>query len=268
MKTDFTSTMMKFHIFAISFFGFNNFLNAQITATWKGGVDTNFYNEKNWDKTDIDFNNLSGTDLIIGAGNPNNPVIPKNKDADKLVKRSRTLTTNLGANVIIVGEFFSNGSANLNGTITVDAPAALFNMRKEVYLGKGTTGALNINAGKAVVKNILFIGNGTGGDGLATLNSGTSLQTGRLEIGTGQGNPTGNLKIKGTVTVETDLNIGILGHISINGAGKLIVMGNKEEILKAWVKSKTIGCTIGKVLQVNFDGTKTTVNINENPLAR
>jgi hypothetical protein len=263
MKTNFTFTQMRFYLLAISFFGFINFSNAQV-ANWVGGVDTDFYNVKNWDYPKIDFTNLVTTNVIIGAGTPNNPVNIGYTGNETMPKRPATLTTNVGANITVIGNFFPNGLSNMNGTITVDAPAALFSVRNQAYLGKGAVGILNINTGKAAVKNNFFIGNGTGGDGLVTVNSGTLLEIlGGLELGTGAGDPTGNLKIKGTVTVESSINIGINGHVSISGTGKLIVSGNKEEVLKAFVKSRTIGCTVGKRLQVVFDGTKTTVNISE-----
>lgn len=264
MKTNFTFTKMKFYIFTISFFGFINSSNAQI-AHWIGGVDNNFYNIKNWDYSSIDFAHFVTIDLVIDAGKPNNPANAGYAGADTSNKRPATLTTNAGSNLIVTGTFFPNGVSNLNGTITVDAPAALFSMRNQAYLGKGGVGILNINAGKAAVKNNFYVGNGNGGNGSVTVNSGTSLEVlGSLEIGTGIGNPEGILKIKGgTVNVETSLNIGVNGHISISGTGKLVVTGNKEEILKAHVKNRTIGCTVGKTLEVIFDGTKTSVRIKE-----
>ena len=262
MKTNFTITKMRLFLLVISFFGFINFSNAQV-ANWIGGVDTNFYNVKNWDYTSIDFAHFVTVDLIIGAGKPYNPVNAGYVGADTSNKRPATLTTNVGANIIVTGTFFPNGISNLNGTITVNGPAALFSIRNQSYLGKGASGILNIDAGKAAVKNNFYIGNLAGGNGLVTVNTGTSLEVlGSLEIGTGPGDPIGNLKIKGgTVNVETSVNIGLNGHISIAGTGKLIVAGNKLEILKAHVKSRTIGCTVGKILEVIFDGTKTTVRI-------
>jgi hypothetical protein len=264
MKTNSTITKMRFYLFVISFFGFTNFSDAQVKATWKGEVDTDFYNQKNWD-IPIDFNNLIGTDLIIGAGTPNNPKNIGYSGPEKMPKRPSSLTTNASANIIITGTLFPNGITNLNGTITVDALGAQFSVRNMAYVGKAATGTLNINTGNAFVKNNLYIGNETGGNGLITVNDGTALGIGgSLEIGTGIGDPAGSLKIKGgTVTAESAINIGINGHISINGTGKLVVMGNKEEVLKAYVKSRTIGCTVGKRLDVAFDGTKTSVSINE-----
>lgn len=261
MKTNFTINKMKFYLFAISFFGFINFSNAQV-ANWIGGVDTNFYNVKNWDYTKIDFTNLISTNLIIGAGSPNHPTNIGYTGNETMPKRPASLTTNVGANIVVTANFFPNGLSNLNGTITVDAPAAVFNIRNQAYLGKGASGILNINTGKAAVKNNFFIGSGAGGDGLVIVNNGTALDVlGSLEIGTGTGAPKGNIKIKGTVSAETSVNIGPNGHVSISGTGKLIVSGNKEEVLKSYVKSRTIGCTVGKILEVVFDGTKTTVRI-------
>ncbi|WP_281637483.1 hypothetical protein [Flavobacterium marginilacus] len=262
MKTNFTITKMRFFLLAISFFGFVNFSNAQI-INWTGGTDTNFYNVKNWDNTSIDFANLITVDLIIGAGSPNNPANLGFTGTETMAKRPRTFTTNTGANITITGTFFPNGLSTLNGTINVDALAAQFSMRNTAYLGKGTSGMLNINAGKVLVKNALYIGNATGGNGLVTVNSGTSLEIGNsLEIGTGVGDPIGDLRIKGgTVSVETALNIGPNGHAFISGTGKLIVTGNKEAVIKSYIKSRAVSCTVGKTLEVLFDGTKTTVRI-------
>lgn len=267
MKTNFTM-QMKFYLLAISFFGFINFSNAQnapLKITWKGTVDNNFYNEKNWDNTNINFEDFNNTNLIIGAGSPYNPVNAGYKGPEKTPKRPGQLITEVGANIFVTGNFVPYGESILNGTITVDAADAQLNVRKAAYIGKGASGTLNINAGNAAVKNNLYIGNDTGGTGWVNINNGTTLGIGgALEIGTGAGFPTGYLKIKGgTVTVETDINIGINGHVSINGNGKLILTGNKEEVLKAYVKSRTIGCTLGKQLQVVFDGTKTSVSILE-----
>jgi hypothetical protein len=262
MKNNFTLTKMRFYLFAISFFGFINLSNAQV-ANWIGGVDSDYYNVKNWDYTSIDFTNLVSTNIIIGPGSPNNPTNIGYIGNETMPKRPATLTTNVGANIVVTGNFFPNGLSNLNGTITVDAPAAVFSVRNQAYLGKGDSGTLNVKTGKAAVKNNLFIGSGAGGNGLVTINTGTALEVlGSLEIGTGAGDPIGNLKIKdGAVNVESSINIGINGHVSISGTGRLIVAGNKLDILKAHVKSRTIGCTVGKILEVIFDGTKTTVRI-------
>lgn len=264
MKNNFTITKMRLCLFAVSFFGFINLSNAQV-ANWVGSVDNDFYNVKNWDYPNIDFSNLVSTNVIIGAGTPHNPVNIGYIGNETMPKRPATLTTNVGANITITGNFFPNGLSTLNGTITLGAPTAVFSIRNQAYLGKGASGTLNINAGKAAVKNNLFLGSGAGGNGLVTLNTGTALEIlGGLEIGTGAGDPTGNLKIKdGSVTVETSINIGVNGHISIIGTGRLIVSGNKQEVLKAYVKSRTIGCTVGKILEVIFDGTKTTVRIKD-----
>jgi len=265
MKTNFTITKMKFYLFAISFFGFVNFSDAQI-INWVGGVDKNFYNVKNFDNTNIDFANLINSDIVIGAGSPNNPVnVGFTGSSESMNKRPRTLTTNVGANIIITGIFFPNGPSVLNGTITLEGVNAQFGIRNNCHLGKGAAGVLNINGGKVSVKNVFYVGNGVGGNGLITVNSGTALElSSTLELGTGVGDPIADLRIKGgTVTIETALNVGINGHIFISDTGSLIVKGNKEEALKALVKSRVISCTIGRSLEVISDATKTTVRLKE-----
>ncbi|MGQ7945118.1 hypothetical protein [Flavobacterium sp. WC2509] len=263
MKTNFTITKMRFYLFAISFFGFINFSNAQI-INWVGAADKNFYNVKNWDNASIDYANLITTDIVIGAGSPNNPTnVGFTGSNESMNKRPRSLTTNVGANIIITGIFFPNGASTLNGTITLDGVNAQFGIRNTCYLGKGASGILNINGGKVSVKNVFYVGNGVGGNGLITVNTGTSVELlSTMELGTGIGDPIADLRIKGgTVTIETALNIGINGHVFISDNGVLIVKGNKEEALKALVKSRVISCTIGKKLEVISDGTKTTVRI-------
>jgi len=253
MKNNFTITKMKFYFFAISFLGLINLSNAQ-QITWIGNVDNNFYNVKNWDNASIDFTNLIPVNLVIGAGSPNNPVNIGHVGADSMSKRPATLTTNVRANIIITKTFFPNGLTNLNGTITLEE-AALFSIRNSAYLGKGASGVLTINSGKALVKNTLYLGNAAGGNGLITVNKGTSLEI-------GAGDPIGDLRIKdGTVTIETAINIGPNGHIFISGAGKLVITGNKEDVLKGYIKSRALSCTVGKKLEVVFDGTKTLVRI-------
>lgn len=264
MKTNFTFVKMRFAFFAVSFFLFTHFLNAQ-TYNWVGGVDTNFYNVNNWDNTSIDFANLGLSNLIIGVGNTNNPINVGHSGADVIAKRPKTLTTNVGANIIITKTFFPNGVSNLNGTITLNE-AANFNNRNYVYLGKGTAGILNINAGSINSNLTFFIGNGAGGNGLVNVNGGTLYANTYLEVGTGTGNPTGNINITGgTVDVKTAVNIGANGHISISGIGQLIVTGDKTTALTDYITNGKISCTVGSSLKVAFDGTRTSVAIYQDP---
>ncbi|MGQ7945480.1 polysaccharide lyase family protein [Flavobacterium sp. WC2509] len=271
MKTNFTKTQMKIFLFAISFFGFINFSNAQ-TYNWVGGVSTDFYDVNNWDNTAINFAALSSSNLIIGAGIPNNPINAGYSGADSTAKRPSTLTTNIGANVIITGTLFPNGVSNLNGTLTVNG-SANFNNRNYVYLGKAATGILNINAGSVASKYSFFIGNGTGGNGLVNVSGGTLYAGGaagsyNLEVGNGTGNPTGNLNIVGgTVDVYNNINIGTNGHVFISGIGQLIVTGDKTTALQAYITSGQLTCTSGKTLSVVYNSTtgRTTVNIPQNP---
>lgn len=255
---------MSLCFFIITFFGFINNSNAQ-TYNWIGGVDTNFYNVNNWDNVAIDFANLAASDIIIGAGVPNNPINVGHSGNDVIAKRPKTLTTNAGANIIITGTFFPNGNSTLNGTITLNG-AANFNNRSIVYLGKGASGILNINAGNVNSKNAFYIGNGAGGNGLVNVNAGTLYAGTYLELATGTGSPTGNINITGgTVDVTTGINIGTNGLITISGIGQLVVTGDKTTVLTDYITNGKITCPAGSVLKVTYNGTRTSVTIYQDP---
>lgn len=263
MKKTLPKTKLPFCIVAILFFSIINTSLAQ-TFNWVGNVSTDFYDVNNWDNNTINFSTLSSSNLIIGAGTPNNPVNIGHSGADVIAKRPASLTTNVGANVIVTGTFFPNGTSTYNGTVTLNG-AANFNNRNILYLGKGAAGTLNVNAGSVASKNAFYIGNGAGGNGLANINAGTLYAGTYLEIATGTGSPTGNLNISGgTVDVTTGVNIGTNGHIFISGLGQLIVSGDKRTALQAYITSGQITCTGGKTLDVVY-GTRTTVNIHQDP---
>jgi len=263
MKKKLSITNSTFFSFLITFFGCITFSNAQIN--WVGGVDTNFYNINNWDNTAIDFANLGSTNLIIGAGNPNNPTNVGHTGADVIAKRPATLTTNVGANIIVTGTFYPNGTSTLNGTITLNG-SANFNIRNIAYLGKGASGILNINTGSAASKNAFYIGNASGGDGLVNVNAGTLYAGTYLEVGTGTGNPIGNVNISGgTVDVISGINIGTNGHITISGIGQLIVTGDKTTVLTDYITNGKITCPTGSLLKVTYNNNRTNVTIYQDP---
>jgi hypothetical protein len=256
-------TKQSFCIVIILFFSIINASFAQ-TYNWVGGVSTDFYDVNNWDNNTINFATLSSSNLIIGAGTPNNPINIGHSGADVIAKRPATLTTNVGANIIVTGTFFPNGVSNLNGTITLNG-AANFNNRNFVYLGKGAAGTLTINAGSTASKNAFYIGNASSGNGLVNVNGGTLYAGTYLEVATGIGNPIGNLNITGgTVDVTTGVNIGTNGHVFISGLGQLIVSGDKRTVLQTYISNGQITCPVGKTLDVVY-GTRTTVNIHQDP---
>jgi hypothetical protein len=264
MKKTLSKPRLSICIATILFFGIINASFAQ-TFNWTGSVSTDFYDVNNWDNPSINFASLSSSNLIIGAGTPNNPINVGHSGNDVIAKRPSTLTTNVGANIIVTGTFFPNGVSNLNGTITLNGNAN-FNNRNYVYLGKGAAGTLNINSGSAASKNTFYIGNAAGGNGLVNVNGGTLYSSSYLEVGNGTGNPTGNLNITGgTVDVATAVNIGTNGHIFISGIGQLIVTGDKTTALQAYITSGKITCTSGKTLDVVYNGTRTSVNIHQDP---
>lgn len=235
------------------------------TFNWVGGVSTDFYDVNNWDNTAINFGALSSSNLIIGAGTPNNPINIGHSGNDVIAKRPATLTTNVGSNIIVTGTFFPNGISNLNGTITLNANAN-FNNRNILYLGKAAAGTLIINSGSVSSKNAFYIGNAAGGNGLVNVNGGSLWAGTSLEVGTGTGNPTGNLNIiGGTVNVATNLNIGTNGNVFINGLGQLLVTGDKKTALETYIANGKITCPASSSLSVTYDGSKTSVVIYQDP---
>jgi hypothetical protein len=264
MKNTLPKTKLSICFLSLLYFSIISSSFAQ-TYNWVGGVSTDYYNVNNWDNTSIDFASLNSANLVIGAGNPNNPTNVGHSGNDVIAKRPNIFTTNVGANIIVTGTLFPYNDANLNGTVTLNG-SANFNGRKYVYLGKSASGVLNINSGSFNSNYTLYIGNGTGGDGLANINGGTLYANMSLEVGTGTGNPVGKLNITGgTVDVKTAVNIGTNGSVFISGLGQLIVTGDKKTALQAYITSGKITCTAGKTLDVVYNGTRTTVNIGQNP---
>jgi hypothetical protein len=267
MKIKFKKTRVSVGFLIMLFFAFINFSNAQ-TYNWVGGVDTDFYNVNNWDNTSIDFANLNYANLTIGAGSPYNPINVGHSGADALNKRPGVFTTNVGANIIITGTFYPNNASNLNGTITLnDSPT--FNNRNYVYLGKGAVGVMNLNSGSVYSKYSFFIGKDAGGNGELNVAGGTLYagSTGfNLEVGTGTGNPIGNLNITGgTVDVTATVNIGTNGHVFISGIGQLIVTGDKKTVLEDYILNGKITCPSGQSLAVDYNGSRTSVTISQDP---
>ena len=264
MKNNFTFVKMRLAFFAVSFFLVTHFSNAQ-TYNWVGGVSTNFYDVNNWDNPAIDFTNLAYANLTIGVGNPYNPINVGHSGNDVIAKRPGIFTTNVGANIIVTGTLYPNNETNLNGIVTLNGSANL-NSRKFTYLGKAATGILNMNSGIFNSNYNLYIGNGTGGNGTANVSGGTLYANANLEVGNGTGNPAGNLNITGgTVDVKTAINIGTNGHVFISGIGQLIVTGDKKTVLENYVLNGKISCPNGQSLAVVYNGTRTTVNISQDP---
>lgn len=265
MKITLLKPKLSICITFILFFSITNTLFAQTTFNWVGGVDTNFYNINNWDNTSIDFANAGSSTLIIGTANPNNPVQSGGYNGSSTSYRPNYFNTTENANFTISGNLIPWNSSYLNGLITVNSPAN-FNIRSNVYLGQGKNATLNINGGSMNSRYIFYIGNAANGNATANVSGGALYVGTSLEIGTGTGNPTGNLNITGgTVDVATNLNIGTNGSVFISGIGQLIVTGDKRTALQAYITSGKITCTVGKTLDVVYNGTRTTVNIGQNP---
>ncbi len=266
MNKTLLSARLSFYIITTLFFSIINTSLAQ-TYNWVGGVSTDFYDVNNWDNTSFDFATLNSANLVIGSGIPYNPINVGHSGNDVITKRPGLFTTNASANIIITGTLFPYNDATLNGTISLNG-SANFNGRKYVYLGKTTTGILNVNSGTFNSNYTFYVGNGNGGNGLANINGGTLYANTYLEVGTGTGNPIGNLNITGgTVDVKTALNIGTNGHVFISGLGQLIISGDKTTALQAYLNSGQITCTGGKTLSIVYNNTtlRTTVNIPQNP---
>ena len=263
MKKSLSTTGRSFCILAILFFSIINASFAQ-TYTWVGGVSTDFYNANNWDNTSLTYTDLQSYTFIIGAGTPNN-LIHVGGSASDITKRPGRFNTLATANVVLKGNLIPWNSDYLNGTITLQSPASV-NIRSNVYLGQGTNATLNINGGALYNRYVLYIGNGLNGNATANINGGAVYVGTNLEVGTGTGNPTGNLNITGgAVNVPSAVNIGANGRIYISGIGLLVVTGDKQTILQGYINTGKITCQSGKTLAVTYDGTKTTVNISQNP---
>ncbi|WNH10694.1 hypothetical protein [Thalassobellus suaedae] len=241
-----------------------NFLNAQVI--WVGDVDTDFYNQNNWSDPTVDFSNLQSTTLVIGSGSTNNP-IQKGGSANDINKRPESLDLITGANLIINGTLLPWNSVSLNGSLTLNAPAYL-NIRNLVYLGKNETGSLNLIGGSMHSKNQFYIGYGNGGAGIANILGGTLYAESSLEIASNPSgtNPTGIVTIDGgTVDVATAVNIGANGNIYIEGVGDLVVTGDHTTALNNYISNGKITSPINTVLEVVYDGSRTTVRIPQDP---
>lgn len=252
------------YITALIFFSFTHSLFAQ--TNWIGAVDTNFYNVNNWSNTAIDFSNIQSETLVIGAGSPNNP-IQTGGNANNVSYRPGALNILAGANATFNGVLLPWNSDSFNGTITLNAPADL-NIRNIVYLGKSANGTLNLNGGAIHSKNQFYIGYGTGGNGIANVLGGTIYAGTYLEVGTSPGgtNPTGVLTIDGgTVEVPSGVNIGTNGSIHIAGLGALIITGNHTTSINNYISSGKITSPVNTTLVADFDGSRTTVAISQDP---
>lgn len=266
MKKTLPRTRQSFYIVVLLFLSFINTSFSQ-TYNWVGGVSTDFYDVNNWDNNTINFANAGSSTLIIGAGNPNNPVQSGGYNGSSTSYRPNYFNTTVNANFTISGNLVPWNSDYLNGTLTLNSPANL-NIRNIVYLGKGANATLNLNGGSinSGTLKAFYIGNGTSGNATANINGGTLYASSNLEIGTGTGNPTGNLNITGgTVDVATGVNIGTNGHIFISGIGQLIVTGDKKTVLEDYIGNGKITCPTGQSLAVVYNGTRTSVTISQDP---
>lgn len=265
MKITLLKPKLSFCIALLLFFSIINISLAQTTFNWVGGADTNFYNVNNWDNTNIDFANAGSSTLIIGSANPNNPVQTGGYNGSSTSYRPNYFNTTENANFTISGNLIPWNSSYLNGLITINSPAN-FNIRSNVYLGQGKNATLNVNGGAIYSRYIFNIGNAANGNATANVSGGGIYVGTSLEVGTGTGNPIGILNITGgTVDVATNLNIGTNGQVFISGLGQLIVTGDKKTVLQDFITDGKITCTAGKSLNVVYNGTRTTVNIKQNP---
>lgn len=261
MKLNFTKTTL-FYTFIFLFINVKLF--AQMTYNWVGGTSTDFYNVNNWSNTAINFADMQAHTMVIGAGNPNNP-IQSGGNASNVSYRPNYFNTTASANITINGNLIPWNSSYLNGNITLNAPAS-FNIRNNVFLGKEATATLQVNGGAMYSRYIFYVGNGVGGNATANVTGGTVYVGTNLEVATGTVNPIGILNINdGTVDVTGNVNIGANGSIFISGIGRLIVTGDKVAALQTHITNGKITCPAGKTLSVTFDGTRTTATIPQNP---
>lgn len=266
MKTHFKNKRAPISILIFLFFILFYSTHAQVSSTWVGSVDTNFYNVNNWSNSSVDFTNAQNTTLIINPGSPNNP-IQNGGNANNIDYRPNYLNVFAGASATFNGALLPWNSSYLNGTTTLNSPAYI-NIRNAVYLGRTATGTLNINGGSLHSRYQFFIGYDNGGNGTANVLGGTLYAGTYLEVATtpSNQNPTGVLNISGgTVEVGTGVNIGTNGSIHISELGALIVAGNHTLTLNNYISSGKITSPTNTTLAVLYDGTKTTVSISQDP---
>ncbi|MBD0823707.1 polysaccharide lyase family protein [Aestuariibaculum marinum] len=240
-----------------------NFLNAQ--NNWQGDISSDFYDVNNWSDNTIDFANAGSQTLVIGAGNPNNPL--QIGGSNSIGARPDYLNTISGANATFNGTLYPWNSDMLNGTVTLNAPA-LLSIRNVIYIGKGDNGTVNINGGALYSRFQTIIGYNTGGNGTVNVNGGTLYVGNYLEVATSPSgtNPTGTLNISGgVVDVTTAVNIGTNGNIIISSIGALILTGDHTTTLENYISNGKISALNGENLSVNFDGSRTTVSIAQDP---
>ncbi|MCE5185230.1 MAG: hypothetical protein LLF76_03795 [Planctomycetaceae bacterium] len=154
-------------------------------ATWTGAVSSDFMDPNNWNPVV----SLVGTPLIIGAGNPNDPVF----NADMSDNRPGGLTTTTEARLTIAGgALYPYATSTLNGIIMQQAGD--FNVRGNAYIGDGGPGTLTVAGGSFSYKNTLYIGRNAGGVGTLNVWGGNVWMQGQPVISSNGG--TGRISIK------------------------------------------------------------------------
>lgn len=265
------SKLHKFKIIKLTFFtallvGSTLSMYAQLTTTWTGDTNTDFYNALNWTNESLDYTgDIQAYTFIIGAGSPNDPI--QIGGANNGSKRPAYLNTETGCNLTFNGVLYAGDTQYWRGTITVNDGADI-SVRNTMLLGKEGAGTLNITGGKFWVKNYSIIGD-LNGIGEVNLSGGIFLTTDLdMEIASDARNAiSGTLNITGGMaSVKRNLIIGSNGIMNITSPGTFSITGDQRTAMNNYISAGKIVATNGS-LQVVYDGTNTIISIDPSTLS-
>jgi T5SS/PEP-CTERM-associated repeat protein len=204
-----------------------NYVNAQV-YTWQGSISEEFYDSLNWspDTWNPRLPNGVGT-VIIGKGNPNNPVFVIG--GGKNPSRYNYLNTTHEADFDINGALYSWNNDSINGHVMLETYAE-FNIRNIGYIGRENTATVTVS-GILTTKYDLYVGYGNNGNALLSITDGAVYVGRTLYINQGGSN----------------------GHIKITGLGALYCAGDITTTLQSWVDNGTIYTDDPDQLIVEYD---------------
>ncbi|MCM4157251.1 polysaccharide lyase family protein [Gramella sp. AN32] len=191
--------------------------------TWKGAVDSNFWNAGNWAPEDDPGANYT---LQIGAGTPYQPVFTGNTNRN----RFSSVNTLEGGELTVEGLLMTWGSDQLNGNVIVNKGREL-NIRSSAFIGKNGTGRVDILGGALYTKQNVYLGYGEGGNGTIYIEDGI-LEPGEWFI------------------------VGS-GKVILRGSAQLRLKGDIQTEVEAWVQEGVI------VPERNFDKISWTYNAQD-----
>lgn len=193
---------------------------AQADSLWTGGTSNDWFNASNWVWDGVVP--LAGTNAIIQTAAGNTPVITVGNTgvanlvvlgggANGLLGIAGTLNSSSGWLGNDAGNAATTGTVNVSGT---------WSNSSDLYVGKYSTGVLNINGGTVSGANV-YVGSEATGNGTLTLTGSGSTLTASGVIFVGQAG-TGTLTANADTTVtsagaELGSLAGASGTVNING---------------------------------------------------